>query len=158
MSQNVFTEKVFYIGGQSAYTMEDFLSLFVSNNLAISFIKKTHKITLALFICNTVYAISQMLEWFTITQQIPQRTHSIPHYFYSYVVWPAITLADIVVIIVGSLLNYQSYAYLMKAIKNNDDQSLAVAFQKSYLAYTIFLASSICLLLNFFYRYFFMLK
>ena len=137
--------------------MENFLSLFVSNDLAISFIKKTYKVTLAVLICNSVYAISEIFEWFMLIKRIPERSHNIPHYFYNYVVWPAISLADIVVIIVGSLLNYQSYAYLMKAIKNNDEQSLAVAFQKSYLAYSIFLASVLCLLINFLYRYFFMI-
>src|SRR5450432_3142758 len=118
--------------------MKDILSLFVSNEEASSFIKKTFRVTLVLLVCNLVYAMLELKEWYNYVQKIPTRSHSIPHYYYYYAVWPTIGMIAILVVIIGSALNYQGYSHLMAALKGNEDFSLAVAFKKFYAAYLIF--------------------
>ena len=133
-------------------SMKDILSLFVSNEEASLFIKKTYRVTTVLLFCNLIYALLNLLDWYHYVQKIPNRSHSIHNYDYYYTIRPAITLLDILVIIVGSALNYQGYAQLVAALKKNDNSSLATGFKKFYRAYLIFLISTIALILDTVYR------
>jgi len=60
----------------------------------------------------------------------------------------------ILVVIIGSALNYQGYSHLMAALKRNEDFSLALAFKKFYAAYLIFLTSTVVLIPDAAYRTF----
>lgn len=135
--------------------MKDILSLFITNEEAASFIKKTFRVTVVLLFCNLTYAILNLREWYHYIQKIPARSHTIPNYDYYYTVGPVIGMLDILVIVIGSALNYQGYAYLMAAIKKNEDVSLSTGFKKFYAAYLIFLISTIVLILDAVYRIFF---
>jgi len=44
--------------------MKDILSLFVSNEEASSFIKKTFRVTVVLLVCNLIYAMLELKEWY----------------------------------------------------------------------------------------------
>ena len=132
--------------------MKDILSLFVSNEEVALFIKRTFRVTIVLLFCNLTYALLNLLDWYHYVQKIPTRSHNIPNYDYFYTIRPAIELLDILVIIIGSALNYQGYAHLVTALKKNDDSSLATGFKKFYRAYLIFLISTIALILDSIYR------
>ena len=125
--------------------MQDILSLFVSNDAAFSFIKKTYRVNFILLICNITYALLGLIEWFRYMQRIPS---GVPHYFYNYIIWPSITMLDLVLIIAGSVLNYRSYSHLMSAVKKSNDALLVAAFKRFYFTSCIFLVSTSLLLID----------
>ncbi len=136
--------------------MKDILSLFVTNEEASLFIKKTFRVTTILLFCNLIYALLNLLDWYHYVQKIPARSPGISNYDYYYTIWPVIGMLDILVIIIGSALNYQGYAHLMTALKKNEDSALTNGFKKFYRAYLIFLISTIVLILNTVYRIYYL--
>ncbi|MEO6327641.1 MAG: hypothetical protein ABIO55_01855 [Ginsengibacter sp.] len=58
--------------------MTDFLSLFVSNEKAFSFIRKTFRVTFVLFLVNALYGMFELWEWYSFVQDIPVATKDSP--------------------------------------------------------------------------------
>jgi hypothetical protein len=135
--------------------MSDILSLFVSNEAALSFIKKTFRVYFILLIGNITYALFALMEWYKYIQLMPAQSSDVPHYFYNYIVWPSITLLDVLIVVTGSAFNYRSYSFLVSAVKKEDDTLLAMAFKKFYITSCLFLLSTLLLLIDETYRTFF---
>src|SRR5437868_5858301 len=120
--------------------MTDILSLFVSNEKAFFFIKKTFRVTFILFLANAAYGMFQLWDWYSFIKNLPASTTASTHrYFYNYIIWPVIYIVDIILVIIGSALNYKGYKHLMSLVRESNDILLNKAFKNFYIAYSLFL-------------------
>lgn len=115
--------------------MTDILSLFVSNEITYSLIKKIYRLAFIILICSIIYSVLDLIEWYKFLQRVtvsPANTH---HYFYRYTLWPVISIVSISLNIIGHILNYKGYSYFTTSIKNHDDNLLHKAFKNIYITY-----------------------
>ena len=133
--------------------MADILSLFVSNEVAIRFIKKGAKITYILLIANAVLCLSDLAEWYRFVDNIPFHTNK-KHDFYNYSIWPVLYMLDILIIMGGSVCNYKGFNHLKDIDIADDEMIIIKAFKYFYYAYVLFLAGSFVLLIDRCYRFF----
>ena len=136
--------------------MTDILSLFVSNEITYSLIKKIYRLAFIILICSIIYSVLDLTEWYKFLQRVtvsPANTH---HYFYRYTLWPVISIVSISLNIIGHILNYKGYSYFTTSIKNHDDNLLHRAFKNIYITYILALFTFLILIINIGYRVLFM--
>ena len=119
--------------------MTDILSLFVSNEITYSLIKKIYRLAFIILICSIIYSVLDLTEWYKFLQRAtvsPANTH---HYFYRYTLWPVISIVSISLNIIGHILNYKGYSYFFshKAhLEHQDNDLLSLWHLKIFILLT----------------------
>ncbi len=132
--------------------MTDILSLFVSNQITVSSIKKIYRVTFIIIICSIIYSVFDLVEWYFIVDKAQQFRGPIHNYFYRYTVWPVVAVILISLSLIAKLLNYKGYGYFLASIKNNDASLLHKAFSNIYISLLLILLDLVISIINIGYR------
>ena len=131
---------------------KDILSLFVTSEITGTLIKKLYKWTILLLAVAGIYWILELLEWYRFLERAPDSIRNSLRYFYSYKLQPIIGLIIMFLSIIGQILNYKGYGFILSAIKSSDAVLLNKGFKNFYTTYFLVFISFAVSIISIGYR------